>query len=114
GLRSSTTVVSEGEGMLLLARSGARHVALHDPAAAALDQDSHAGLLTAPMPGKIVRVLVSEGDSVERGAPLIVLEAMKMEHTIAAPAAGIVEKVPYAVGDMVDEGAELIVLAAGS
>jgi len=114
GLRSTATVVPEGEGVLLITRSGVRHVALHDSAAAALDQDSHSGLLTAPMPGKIVRVLVSEGDSVERGAPLIVLEAMKMEHTIAAPAAGIVEKVPYVVGDMVDEGTELIVLAAGS
>ncbi len=60
------------------------------------------------MPGKVVKVHVAAGEAVVRGAPLIVLEAMKMEHSIAAPADGKVAKVHYAPGDLVEEGAELI------
>jgi 3-methylcrotonyl-CoA carboxylase alpha subunit len=65
----------------------------------------------APRSGTVVAVLVQSGDIVARGAPLIVLEAMKMEHTIAAPAAGTVAAVHYAVGDRVAEGADLVELA---
>jgi 3-methylcrotonyl-CoA carboxylase alpha subunit len=53
-------------------------------------------------------VLVSAGDTVARGAPLVVLEAMKMELTLSAPAAGTVRALRCAVGDMVAEGAELV------
>jgi 3-methylcrotonyl-CoA carboxylase alpha subunit len=60
------------------------------------------------MPGKIVSVRVKNGAGVKRGAPLLVLEAMKMEHTIAAPADGVVEKVRFVVGDQVNEGEALI------
>jgi len=52
--------------------------------------------------------MVKPGDSVEKGASLVVLEAMKMEHTIAAPAAGVVVAVNYGVGDRVAEGADLV------
>jgi 3-methylcrotonyl-CoA carboxylase alpha subunit len=62
----------------------------------------------APMSGTVVAVMVKAGDKVEKGAPLIVLEAMKMEHTIAAPSAGIVAAVHFAVGDRVAEGADLV------
>ena len=71
--------------------------------------DRHAGL-TAPMPGRIIAVLVKGGDRVARGAPLIVMEAMKMEHTITAPAEAIVTKVHCATGDQVKEGVELLEL----
>jgi 3-methylcrotonyl-CoA carboxylase alpha subunit len=70
--------------------------------------DTATGRLTAPMPGKIVAVLVDAGAAVEKGAALIVLEAMKMEHTIKAPAAGTVTALRYRVGDQVPEGAELV------
>ena len=60
------------------------------------------------MSGTVVAVHVSIGDRVARGAPLIVLEAMKMEHTIAAPAPGIVTAINFAVGDRVPEGADLV------
>jgi propionyl-CoA carboxylase alpha chain len=61
-----------------------------------------AGGLVAPMPGKVVKVLVSEGDLVAAGAPLVVLEAMKMEHTVRAAEAGTVRALHVALGDQVD------------
>jgi 3-methylcrotonyl-CoA carboxylase alpha subunit len=82
-----------------------------DPLAPPAGADAHAGRLTAPMPGRVVQLLVAAGDAVSQGQALIVIEAMKMEHTIAAPRDGMVEAARYAVGDLVEEGAELIVLA---
>jgi 3-methylcrotonyl-CoA carboxylase alpha subunit len=79
-----------------------------DPLAAAGEMDDAGGRLTAPMPGKIVSVHVSDGETVERGTPLVVLEAMKMEHTIAAPSDGVVSAVHYQAGDLVEEGADLL------
>ncbi|NLP59908.1 acetyl/propionyl/methylcrotonyl-CoA carboxylase subunit alpha [Paraburkholderia sacchari] len=79
----------------------------------AADAEHGEGRLTAPMPGKVIAVLVEPGAVVEKGAPLIVMEAMKMEHTIGAPAAGKVTDVLYAVGDQVADGAQLLVLEAG-
>ncbi|NVI03186.1 acetyl/propionyl/methylcrotonyl-CoA carboxylase subunit alpha [Paraburkholderia youngii] len=76
----------------------------------AADAEHGEGRLTAPMPGKVIAVLVEPGAVVEKGAPLIVMEAMKMEHTIGAPAAGTVAEVLYAVGDQVADGAQLLVL----
>jgi 3-methylcrotonyl-CoA carboxylase alpha subunit len=80
-----------------------------DPLAHAGEAESEAGRLTAPMPGKIVAVLAGKGETVEKGAPLLIMEAMKMEHTIAAPSNGMVEQLLYAAGDQVAEGAQLLV-----
>lgn len=63
--------------------------------------------LQAPMPGAVVKVGAREGDTVEAGQTLVVLEAMKMEHSITAPHAGIVRRMPYSVGDLVQAGAVL-------
>ncbi len=71
-----------------------------------------AASLTAPMPGTLVRVLVSEGESVREGQPLLVLEAMKMEHTVVAPYAGTVRRLPFAQGGSVAGGVILIELEA--
>jgi 3-methylcrotonyl-CoA carboxylase alpha subunit len=79
----------------------------------AADAEGGEGRLTAPMPGKVIAVLVEPGTVVEKGTPLIVMEAMKMEHTIGAPAAGTVSEVLYAVGDQVTDGAQLLVLDVG-
>ncbi|BCZ79888.1 acetyl/propionyl/methylcrotonyl-CoA carboxylase subunit alpha [Paraburkholderia terrae] len=76
----------------------------------AADAEHGEGRLTAPMPGKVIAVLVEQGAVVEKGQPLIVMEAMKMEHTIGAPTAGKVAEVLYAVGDQVTDGAQLLVL----
>jgi len=64
------------------------------------------------MPGRIVAVKVEAGTRVARGAPILVLEAMKMEHTIAAPADGVVDAIRYRVGDQVEEGVELVTFKA--
>jgi propionyl-CoA carboxylase alpha chain len=68
------------------------------------------GSLTAPMPGTVVRVLVAEGDRVDAGVPLLVLEAMKMEHVMSAPAAGTVVELPATLGSQVDAGTVLAVV----
>jgi len=68
--------------------------------------------LQAPMPGTIIKVLVADGDHVAANAPLVVMEAMKMEHTVVAPFAGVVRAVPFAVGQLVAGGATLIELDA--
>ena len=67
--------------------------------------------LRAPMPGKVLRALVREGDDVTRGATLLVLEAMKMEHEIKAPRDGRVARMPFREGDQVEAGAKLVEFA---
>ena len=62
------------------------------------------------MPGKVLSFAVKAGDKVHKGQALAVMEAMKMEHTIAAPADGVVAELLYAPGDQVGEGAELLKL----
>jgi 3-methylcrotonyl-CoA carboxylase alpha subunit len=64
------------------------------------------------MPGKVVALLAVPGQQVEKGAALLILEAMKMEHTITAPKNGIVKAFCYAAGDQVSDGAELVDFAA--
>jgi 3-methylcrotonyl-CoA carboxylase alpha subunit len=66
------------------------------------------GGLTAPMPGKVIALLAAVGQPVEKGAPLLILEAMKMEHTITAPKNGTVQAFRYAIGEQVADGAELV------
>jgi 3-methylcrotonyl-CoA carboxylase alpha subunit len=62
------------------------------------------------MPGRIVQIMSRAGEAVKKGQALLVLEAMKMEHTITAPADGIVKEIHYAAGEQVLEGVELITL----
>src|SRR6185437_9512088 len=81
---------------------------LYDPFAAADEQGSAADRITAPMPGKVIQVLVRPGESVKRGAPLAVLEAMKMEHTLSASADALVATVDVSPGDQVNEGAPIV------
>ena len=62
------------------------------------------GSLTAPMPGRVVKILVSEGEAVAHGAPAIIVEAMKMENELHAPASGVVHNVAVREGDTVEAG----------
>jgi 3-methylcrotonyl-CoA carboxylase alpha subunit len=64
--------------------------------------------LAAPMPGRIIAQVAVAGSAVKKGAPLLIMEAMKMEHTICAPANGVVRTYLAAVGQQVTEGTELI------
>ncbi len=111
GRRVSGTVVRERERLHVFYEG--RHFILHyeDP----LEEEAHPhareGGLTAPMPGRVVALVAAEGEHVEKGAPLMVLEAMKMECTIYAPAVGRVEAFHFSPGDQVTEGAELLKFA---
>jgi 3-methylcrotonyl-CoA carboxylase alpha subunit len=102
-------VVRAGEQFHVFYAGSQHTLGYVDPLLHAGDTEAEGGRLTAPMPGKIVALLVSQGEKVEKGAPLLIMEAMKMEHTIAAPAAGLVEELLYAVGDQVSESAQLLV-----
>ncbi|KAF1853686.1 hypothetical protein Lal_00006936 [Lupinus albus] len=101
-------VAWEGEELHLFDGRNQHSLRLPDPMAHAGHTEAEGGRLTAPMPGKIVALLVDQGASVTQGTPLLIMEAMKMEHTIAAPSAGTVEALRYAVGDQVAEGAQLL------
>jgi 3-methylcrotonyl-CoA carboxylase alpha subunit len=81
-----------------------------DALASEAGEDPSAGKLTAPMPGRVTRVLVGAGAAIRRGQPLMVIEAMKMEHTVTAPVDGVVASVRFGVGERVEGGAELITL----
>lgn len=72
------------------------------------DDMSAGGVVKALMPGRVVRVLVSRGDSVQRGAGLLILEAMKMENEIQAPVDGMVDEIFVTTGDTVEGGADLV------
>ena len=91
---------------------GATRITVVDALAHAGESEAEGGRLTAPMPGKVVSFSVKVGDKVHKGQALAVMEAMKMEHTIAAPADGVVQELLYAPGDQVTEGAELLKLQA--
>jgi 3-methylcrotonyl-CoA carboxylase alpha subunit len=113
GVRVAARVVRHGDAVTVFDRGAERQLAIVDPLAAAAAGEAAAGKLTAPMPGRIAAVRVTQGERVARGHALIVVEAMKMEHTITAPAAGRIGAVHYRVGDLVEEGAELLVLEVG-
>lgn len=112
GLRSTAQVHVQGEVRHIFTPQGAAVLELPDPLAHAGEHGGEGGRLTAPMPGKLVSFAVQAGDAVTKGQPLAVMEAMKMEHTIAAPADGVVQELLYAPGDQVSEGAELIRIEA--
>jgi 3-methylcrotonyl-CoA carboxylase alpha subunit len=99
-----------GVDYTLFADGGSRRLRLVDP----LDVTQYEAVASAegsvrsPLPGKIIDLRVKTGDTVSKGQPLLVLEAMKMEHTLVAPADGKVKAVRYAAGEQVAEGAELV------
>ncbi|MBI1771870.1 MAG: biotin/lipoyl-binding protein [Burkholderiales bacterium] len=104
----AATVVRDGEHFHVFSQG--RHTDLHyiDALAHAGEAEAETGRLTAPMPGKIVAVLVNKAQEVKKGDALLIMEAMKMEHTISAPHDGVIDEVLYAIGDQVTEGAQLL------
>jgi 3-methylcrotonyl-CoA carboxylase alpha subunit len=110
GQREDVTVYTLGESDHVFARRGATQILSVDLLAHAGEHAADTGRLTAPMPGKVISFAVKPGDKVSKGQALAVMEAMKMEHTIAAPMDGTVAELLFAPGDQVAEGAELLKL----
>ena len=111
GQRLLAQVFVQSDGTAhVFAPQGASRIQWLDALAHAGEVQEAGGRLSAPMPGKVVSFLVNTGDKVKAGQALAVMEAMKMEHTIAAPADGEVIELLYAPGDQVAEGAELLKL----
>ena len=109
--RWTLAVYAQGERITVFAPHGTLALQEYDAIAHAGEGVQEGGRLTAPMPGKVVALLVKAGEVVKLGQPLAVMEAMKMEHTIASPRDGTVAELLYAVGDQVAEGGELLRLA---
>jgi 3-methylcrotonyl-CoA carboxylase alpha subunit len=114
GTRQTLDVHVDGATAHVFASKGATKITAIDRLAHAGDTHAEGGRLTAPMPGKVVSFAVKAGDKVSRGQPLAVMEAMKMEHTIAAPADGTVDELMFAPGEQVAEGEELLRMSAAA
>jgi len=102
------TVRRDGDVFHVFTGGGHYVLDYNDPMAHAGESEAEGGRLTAPMPGKVVAVLAEKGKEVKKGDALVIMEAMKMEHTISAPHDGVVEEILYAVGDQVADGAPLL------
>ena len=109
GRRIAATVVAHGERRHVFVGGHVYSLALVDPlAGSGADHEEEGAGLVSPMPGKVIALLAKPGAVVEKGTPLLVLEAMKMEHTISAPHAGTLKSYRFAAGDQVDEGVSLV------
>lgn len=103
-------VLRDGNKLSVIYSGTDADIVFHDPLNVEAAEDDAAGRLTAPMPGKVVAVRVQLGDAVKKGQPLVIVEAMKMEHTVVAPADGKVTAINANIGEQVDEKRELIAL----
>ena len=92
---------------ILLTDSGVYELGMIDDDHAGIGEQADDKQLSAPMPGRVICVLATIGETVDKGTPLMILEAMKMEHTIRSPFSGIVEEMYYVAGEFVEEGVEL-------
>ena len=106
--RVSAAVVTSGEKRQVFFEGRSWPVTVVGALSAGGGGDDHAGGLKAPMPGKVIALIATAGSVVEKGTPLLVLEAMKMEHTISAPAKGLVKAFHFAAGDQVTDGVDLV------
>mgnify|MGYP000274210266 CR=1 FL=1 len=103
-------LVDAPDGVYVLVEGRQFHIAERDPFSADLDSADGDALIKAPMHGKVISIHVEEGEAVEKGQKLAVIEAMKMEHTLTAGRDGTVSEVAAAAGDQVGEGQKLIVV----
>jgi 3-methylcrotonyl-CoA carboxylase alpha subunit len=108
GNRSAAAVVVAGEKRHVFVHGRCFVLAAVDPLFQAGEGGGAEGGLTAPMPGKVIALVAEVGARVDKGAPLLILEAMKMEHTICAPADGTIKAFHFTVGEQVTDGAELV------
>ncbi len=108
GVHYSAGVLWMANRLVLMHGGRSYDLPLENPLAPVLVDEGNAAGLVAPMPGKIVSVLAGAGDKVRRGQPIIVLEAMKMEHTLSAPSDLKIDQIKVAPGDQVDDGASVV------
>lgn len=108
GYRSCATIATNDQQISLYRQNGVFNFTQVLPDLGENSDDASHGGLTAPMNGTMVEVLVQPGEKVNKDQPLVIMEAMKMEHTIKAPSDGTVEQIYFTTGDMVDGGAELL------
>ncbi len=112
GTDTTATVIVRHQDVHVFLDGSVTILNMHDAVEHAQDEGSdHGGSLTAPMPGKIIALAVKAGDTVKSGDTLLVMEAMKMEHTITSPIDGTVTEVFFGTGDQVTDGAQLIAIA---
>ncbi|MEB0079547.1 acetyl/propionyl/methylcrotonyl-CoA carboxylase subunit alpha [Pseudomonas sp. CCI3.2] len=110
GVRHQHLAIRRGDTLYLNWQGELHTIKRLDPIAEVEASHTQQGGLTAPMNGSIVRVMVEVGQSVDIGAQLVVLEAMKMEHSVRAPHAGVVKAIYCVEGEMVSEGTALVEL----
>jgi 3-methylcrotonyl-CoA carboxylase alpha subunit len=108
GVRRDAAVIAAGHMRHVFLDGRAWRLAAVDPLHVSTEGAGGHGGLLAPMPGKVIAILAEAGAKVDKGAPLLILEAMKMEHTITAPSDGVLKAHRFAVGDAVGDGAELV------
>ncbi len=108
GVRVVRSIIRDDDAVTVIDKGATYRLERYDPLKAREIGDTGGAGVVAPLPGKVIAVLMEEGAEVEKGSALMIVEAMKMEHTISAPAAGRIAAVRYAQGDTVEEGAVLI------
>jgi 3-methylcrotonyl-CoA carboxylase alpha subunit len=108
----SARVIRAGDTLSVLLDDHRTTLTLFDPYHAELADTANEGRLTAMMPGRVVKLMVSAGDAVKKSQPLIIMEAMKMEHTIVSPRDGVIERAAFKVGEMVPADAVLFAFVA--
>lgn len=101
-------IIKDGQNFIIFHAGQVSRLHLYLPGIEGDEEGGGSGTITTPMPGKILKTLVKEGDIVEQGQPLLILEAMKMEHTIKAPIAGSVEQMSLTAGSQVADGQILL------
>jgi 3-methylcrotonyl-CoA carboxylase alpha subunit len=110
GVKSSVAAVITGYELYLRTRNGRFELHWVDPFGGETEEQTGADKIAAPLPGTVVAVLAEEGAKLEKGAPILTLEVMKMEQTLRAPYAGVLKSIKCKVGDIVQEGIELAVV----
>ncbi|WP_162496307.1 acetyl/propionyl/methylcrotonyl-CoA carboxylase subunit alpha [Bradyrhizobium canariense] len=110
GVKSFVAAVIDGHELYLRTRNGRFDLHWVDPFGGEMEEQAGADKIAAPLPGTVVAVLAEEGAKLEKGAPILTLEVMKMEQTLRAPYAGVLKSIKCKVGDIVQEGVELAVV----
>jgi 3-methylcrotonyl-CoA carboxylase alpha subunit len=108
---ADATAIATPEAIYVLRHGRQTKVSLRDFSLGEADAAATGGLVRAPMHGKVLALLVAEGEGVTRGQRLAILEAMKMEHTLVAPFDGTVAEIPVTADAQVAEGAKVMVIA---